>query len=140
MAVIDNPSQPISGRQSAKRRILIVDDNRDAAKTLSMLLEMTGYETFTANDGITAVDVACESRPDIILMDLGLPRMNGHEACRKIRDLTWGMDVTIIAVTGWGQDKDREESGTAGFDRHLVKPVSLETLQSTFAEFSGQFV
>ena len=115
-------------------KILVVDDNRDAAETLSMLLELKGHAVRRAYDGEKALQVAEDFRPEMVLLDLGMPKMNGYEACRRIRDHAWGEHITLIAVTGWGQEDDRRKSTAAGFDGHLVKPVDPETLEelSTF--------
>ena len=110
-------------------KILVVDDNRDAAESLSMLLEMKGHEVRIAYDGENALQLAEDFRPHMVLLDLGMPKMNGFEACRRIRDHAWGAQMTLIAVTGWGQEDDRRKSTAAGFDRHLVKPVDPETLE-----------
>jgi CheY-like chemotaxis protein len=107
----------------ARCRVLVVDDNADAAGSLSMLLETLGHEVCTAADGMEAVDAAAAFRPQLILMDIGMPRMNGYEACASIRTQAWGRTVTIAAVTGWGQDHDRQRSREAGFDHHFVKPL-----------------
>ncbi len=109
-------------------KILVVDDNRDAAETLSMLLELKKHEVRTAYDGEDALQLAEDFRPHMVLLDLGMPKMNGYEACRRIREHAWGAQMTLIAVTGWGQEDDRRKSAAAGFDRHLVKPVNPETL------------
>ena len=110
-------------------KILVVDDNRDAAETLSMLLELKGHAVRRAYDGENALQVAEGFRPEMVLLDLGMPKMNGYEACRRIRDQEWGAHMTLIAVTGWGQEDDRRKSSAAGFDGHLVKPVDPETLE-----------
>ncbi|HVF17114.1 MAG TPA: ATP-binding protein [Steroidobacteraceae bacterium] len=110
-------------------KVLVVDDNRDAAESLSMLLEMKGHEVRRAYDGENALLLAEDFRPEMVLLDLGMPKMNGYEACRRIRDHAWGTQMTLIAVTGWGQEDDRRKSTAAGFDGHLVKPVDPETLE-----------
>lgn len=115
---------------STKSRILIVDDNRDSAKSLATLLNLTGNETFIAYDGEEAVEAAERLRPDVILLDIGLPKLNGFDACRRIRGNSWAESILIIALTGWGQEEDRRKSVEAGFDRHLVKPVDLAELMS----------
>jgi CheY-like chemotaxis protein len=88
-----------------------------------MLLKLTGNETSVAYDGLEAVEMAERQRPDVILLDLGLPRLNGFDACRRIRANQWAENVLVIALTGWGQEEDRRKSAEAGFDGHLVKPV-----------------
>ena len=114
-------------------RILIVDDNRDAADSLSEMLKLMGNDTRTAYDGQQGVDLAGEYRPDVILLDIGLPRLNGYEACRLIREQPKGNGVVLIALTGWGQDEDRRRSHEAGFDHHMVKPVDPQALMSMIA-------
>ncbi len=118
---------------NAKGRILIVDDNLDSAKSLAEVLKMTGNDTFVAHDGEEAVDAAERQRPDVILLDIGLPRLNGFDACRRIRANPWAEKILIIALTGWGQEEDRRKSAEAGFDGHLVKPVDLTELTKLLA-------
>ena len=101
---------------NAARRILVVDDNRDSAESLAMLLKLTGNETHIAHDGLEAVEAAARFRPDVILLDIGLPKMNGYEAARRIREQPWGKNMVLVALTGWGQEEDRQKSKDAGFD------------------------
>jgi signal transduction histidine kinase/CheY-like chemotaxis protein len=115
------------------RRILIVDDNHDSAESLAMMLALTGHETRTAHDGLAAVEAADAFRPDLMLLDIGLPKLDGYDVCRRIRDQEWGKDVVVVAVTGWGQDEDRERSRKAGFDTHFVKPVDPDALKRLIA-------
>ncbi len=116
-----------------KRRILIVDDNEDSARSLCRLLTMTGSEARTTHDGLSALAVAAEFRPDVILLDIGLPGLNGYEVARKVRGQR-GEDVVLVAVTGWGQEDDRRRSQEAGFDYHMVKPVDFNELQRLLAD------
>jgi PAS domain S-box-containing protein len=116
------------------RRILVVDDNRDTARLLAMLLKTTGNETLAAYDGFEAVEVAATFRPDVILMDIGMPKLNGYEAARKIREQPWGKDIVLIALTGWDQEADRQKSSDAGFNGHLVKPAEHEDIMKLLAE------
>jgi CheY-like chemotaxis protein len=109
-------------------RVLVVDDNRDAADSLAMLLRLSGCDVRTAHDGLEAVGAASVFRPQVVLLDLGLPRLSGYDAARQIR-AQLGATAILIAVTGWGQDEDRRRSRAAGFDHHLVKPVELAHLQ-----------
>jgi len=115
-------------------RILVVDDNRDSATSLAMLLNLTGNKTHIAYDGLEAVEAAATFRPDVILLDIGLPNMNGFEACLKIREQPWSKDIVIIALTGWGQDEDRRKSQEVGFNGHLVKPADHAVLMKLLAE------
>lgn len=114
--------------QSRPRRILVVDDNQDSAASLAMLLNMSGNETRVAHDGLQAVEAAERFRPDLVLLDIGLPKLNGYDVCRRIRRQPWGKDIMIVAVSGWGQEQDRQRSREAGFDHHMVKPVDLASL------------
>jgi CheY-like chemotaxis protein len=116
------------------RRILVVDDNRDSATSLAMLLKLTGHQTHTAYDGLEAVEAAATYRPDVVLLDIGLPKLNGYEAARRIRELLGGDNTMLVALTGWGQDEDRQRSNEAGFNAHLVKPVDFAALTKLLAE------
>jgi PAS domain S-box-containing protein len=112
----------------AQRRILIVDDNRDSAESLQMLLELTGNKTSLAHDGEEAIEAIERERPEVVLLDIGLPKLDGHEVCRRVREQPWGKNIVIIALTGWGQADDRRRSEEAGFNGHLVKPVDYDEL------------
>lgn len=109
-------------------RVLIVDDNTDAATSLSYVLTLTGYQVCVAHDGNEALEIADQLHPNVVLLDIGLPGMSGHEVARRLRKQPWGEDLQLIAVTGWGQDSDRAKSLEAGFDEHLTKPIDPETL------------
>lgn len=122
------------GRSGGSRRFLVVDDNRDGADSLAMALRFLGDEVRTAYDGAEAVELAESFRPEVILMDVGMPRINGLDATRRIRSESWGKAIKIIALTGWGQSHDRERSREAGCDGHLVKPVNLVDLDKMLAE------
>jgi signal transduction histidine kinase/ActR/RegA family two-component response regulator len=111
------------------RRILIADDNRDGAESLALMMELLGNEVQSVTDGLQAVQTAELFRPDVILMDVGMPRLNGLEATKKIREQSWGQGITIVALTGWGQDSDRVLSSEAGCNGHLLKPVSIADLK-----------
>ena len=119
--------------QAAPRRILVVDDNRDAAHSLGLMLELQGHETRTAYDGCDALETAETYRPDVVLLDLGMPRMNGYDTCHALRERDWGRHATVVALTGWGQDEDRRRTAEAGFDFHLVKPVDPAALDAVLA-------
>lgn len=114
-------------------RILVVDDNRDSVQTLAMMLRMMGHDTEIAINGLDAIESAKAYNPDVILLDIGLPKLNGYEVCRRIRELPGGRQMLIVALTGWGQEDDRFRSSEAGFDHHLVKPVDLATLEELLA-------
>lgn len=114
--------------QRTVRQVLVVDDNQDSADTLAEVLRLMGCEADTAYDGVEGVEKAQQLRPDALVLDLGMPRMNGFEACRRIRSQPWGRDMKIVAVSGWGQQEDRRRSAEAGFDAHLVKPVVPDAL------------
>jgi len=114
-------------------RILIADDNRDAAATLAMLLELMGHTVQHVNDGEAAVQSAIAFQPQIVLLDIGMPKVNGYEACRQIRAQPGGTDIMLVAITGWGQPEDRLSSKGAGFDQHLIKPVDPTMLENMLA-------
>ncbi|MED5619967.1 response regulator [Ideonella sp. BN130291] len=116
------------------RRVLVVDDNRDAADTLALLLELMGHEIRTAHDGPQALQAAEQFQPEIVLLDIGLPGMNGYEVCRKLRQQPWGRVATVVALTGWGQAEDQRQASEAGFDRHLIKPVEESVLLKLLSE------
>ena len=123
-----------SKRPVAATRLLIVDDNIDSATSLAEVLSLIGNETFVAHDGEAAVLQAERLRPQVILLDLGLPKINGFDACRRIREYPWAKNILIIALTGWGQQEDRRKSTEAGFDVHMVKPVDLTELMNVIAQ------
>ncbi len=125
-----------ANRHSSLRRILVADDNRDAATSLAIMLELMGNEVKTAHDGLEALDVALLFRPELIFLDIGMPRLNGHETAKRIREQPWGKSITLVALTGWGQEEDRRKSEEAGFNFHIVKPIepaALEKLLSSLA-------
>ena len=122
-----------SSSPTSKLSILVVDDNQDAANTLTLLLKMMGNETRTVYDGEAAVQEADEFHPDVVLLDIGLPKMNGYDAARHIRNQSWSTKVVLIAVTGWGQEDDKRQAREAGFDEHFVKPVNPRMLMSILA-------
>jgi PAS domain S-box-containing protein len=118
-----------------RRRVLVVDDSRDAAEMMAMMLEFMGNEVRTAFTGTQAIAAAEAFRPALILMDIGMPELDGYEAARRIRGEPWGRDICIIALTGWGQERDRVRSREAGCDGHLVKPVEPAALERLLADF-----
>lgn len=133
----EKPQEPSSGidiHPPGKHRVLVVDDNQAAAEMLSKVVKMLGNEVRIAEDGKQAIEIAESFRPEIILMDLGMPKMNGYEAARHIRQTDWGKDILLIALTGWGQQEDRERTNAAGFDMHLVKPAEPSELQKILSQ------
>jgi CheY-like chemotaxis protein len=127
-APTSSQSQQSNEEKAGSQRILIVDDNKDSAESLAMLLQITGNETSIAYDGQQAVEIIEQQRPNVVLLDIGLPKLSGHDVCRYVRQQPWGKDILMIALTGWGQEEDRRKSEQAGFDGHLVKPVDYEKL------------
>ena len=119
-----------------QRRILIVDDNRDSAESLAMLMEITGNKAYMAHDGVEAIEAAEKYRPEVMLLDIGLPKLDGYEVCRRVREQPWGKDIMVIALTGWGQEDDRRKSEEAGFNGHLVKPVDYDKLLDLLGSLS----
>ena len=128
---------PPAERSMMTYRILVVDDNRDSAESLAQLLKLTGHETYTALDGLQAVEVAAKIRPEVVLLDIGMPKLNGYDACRRIRTEPWSKGMMLIAQTGWGQDDDRQRTEQAGFDGHLVKPVDPSALMKLLATLAS---
>jgi two-component system CheB/CheR fusion protein len=117
-----------AGKPAVPRRVLVVDDNADAAVTLQLLLQSLGHETHVVHDGAAALDAARRLEPDVVLLDIGLPGLDGYEVARRLREMEAARPLRIIAVTGWGTEADRRRSQEAGFDLHLVKPLDPEEL------------
>jgi CheY-like chemotaxis protein len=125
------PSVPAAAAPaSARLRMVVVDDNQDAAETLAMALDLFGCDVTVAHSAAQALDILPGATPSVVLLDIGLPDMNGYELARRVRQLPGGPAMTLIATTGWGQQKDRERAFEAGFDHHLTKPVDFEMLRS----------
>jgi CheY-like chemotaxis protein/two-component sensor histidine kinase len=118
----------VSPEGPPRARILVADDNYDAAQSLALMLGMDGHEVRTASDGLEALRVAEEFRPQLVLLDIGMPKLDGYETARRLRERPWSRATHLFALTGWGQEEDRERARQAGFDRHLVKPVDPEAL------------
>jgi CheY-like chemotaxis protein len=116
-----------------RRRILVVDDNEDAATSLAMLLEQLGHEVITASDGQDGVTKAAAFRPHVVFLDLGMPKMDGVEAAKRLRTLPDGGQTILIALTGWGQHRDLQQTREAGFDHHLLKPIEPHSLAQLFS-------
>jgi PAS domain S-box-containing protein len=136
------PPQPQRDRAGEKplsaKRILVVDDNIDAANTIELLLGSLGHETAVAHDGAQALKLAVDFRPDVVLLDIGMPGMDGYEVARRLRALRTARPFRIVALTGWGQEADRQRSREAGFDLHLVKPVDAAELARALTEKNGK--
>jgi DNA-binding response OmpR family regulator len=122
----------------ANRRVLVVDDHRDSADSLAMLLKAMGHEVERAYDGEQAIELASKILPELILLDIGMPRMDGFETCRRIKAESWSERTRVVALTGWGQDEDRRKSRAAGFDHHLVKPVEIGELVSLMTSLDSR--
>jgi CheY-like chemotaxis protein len=114
--------------------VLIADDNHDAAESLAMLLQFEGHEVHTAFDGEAAILSAEALQPDIALIDIGMPKANGYQVAERIRKESWGDRICLVALTGWGQEADKRRAKDAGFDLHLLKPVSPERIEQLLAE------
>jgi PAS domain S-box-containing protein len=127
-APLVTPAESPAPPRIATRRVLVADDNRDAADSLAMLLEMNGHEVIRAYDGRSAVELATRLRPDVLLLDIGMPELDGYDVARHIRELPWGADAMLVALTGWGQEQDERRAHAAGFDAHVVKPAKKEVL------------
>jgi CheY-like chemotaxis protein/nitrogen-specific signal transduction histidine kinase len=125
----DSPAQ-LSSQGAANCRVLLVDDNRDVARAMARWIRLLGHDIRVAFDGPEAVLIAGEFNPDIVLMDIGLPKQNGYDVAREMRSKPWGRTMTLVAVTGWGRDADRRQSQEAGFDQHLTKPVEPGVLEA----------
>jgi CheY-like chemotaxis protein len=119
---------PLAGRPTAPRRVLLADDNRDAADTLAALLRIEGHDVTVVHDGQSALDRFDAIQPEVMLLDIGMPGLSGYDVARSVRRGTLGRAVTLVAITGWGQDSDKDRALTAGFNHHLTKPVEPEQL------------
>jgi PAS domain S-box-containing protein len=128
------PENAPPGKPLVPRRILVVDDNRDAANSLAMILRIMGHEVQTVHDGIAAIETAAATQPAVILLDIGMPRLNGYDVACEIRRQEWGKGVVLVALTGWGQEDDRRRSLEAGFNFHLVKPIEIAALEKLLAD------
>lgn len=136
----DHETVEVSGKWPAiaTRRILIADDNPDSLESLALVLQLKGNEVRTAADGVTAVQEAQSFNPDVVLLDIGMPHMNGYDACRRIRESEWGRGMLLIALTGWGQQEDRDRSRAAGFDYHFVKPIDPDNLMRQLSKHAAR--
>ncbi len=139
-AVSDSPTQPhiaaeLEDKPVPQRcKVLIVDDDEDTVTSLSIMLRILGHEVLSAHDGVQALEAAKSFRPDVVLLDIALPRMNGYEAARRIRQESWGENMKLVALTGWGQEEDKRRSIEAGFNHHLTKPMEPTALEVLLKE------
>jgi CheY-like chemotaxis protein len=129
--VMRSPATP--GTTPRRFKILVVDDNHDSALSLAMMLSIMGHETRTAHDGESAVHAAETFLPEVVLLDIGLPKLNGYEVAQRLREQPWGQAMYLIAVTGWGQEEDRQRSTEVGLNVHMVKPVEPAALEKLLA-------
>ena len=119
-------------------KVLVADDNRDAADSLGMLLSMAGYSVLLAHSGAEALTLALRERPDVLILDIGMPELSGYDVARGVRQQEWGKQTLLLAISGWDQRQDREASAAAGFDVHLSKPAKPERVEELLAEFSAR--
>jgi CheY-like chemotaxis protein len=124
-------------QRAVRRRVLIADDNQDALDTLALLLQVDGHEVFKTADGGAALEAASQWRPDVAFLDIGMPVMDGYATARGIRKEAWGREMMLVALSGWGQREDMARSSEAGFDLHLVKPVSADAIAKVLNENSS---
>lgn len=131
---VATPATDMTASAPIGRRILVADDNDDAANSLAMILEIAGHDVWVVHDGRAALSVAQTFRPDTVLLDIGMPQLNGYEVAQALRQEPWGTGITLIALTGWGQEGDRQKAIDAGFDRHLTKPIDPDALEALLSE------
>jgi CheY-like chemotaxis protein len=117
-------------------KILLADDNGDAAFSLGALLEIGGHEVLIAHDGEEALQIARQSTPDAMILDIGMPRLTGDQVARAVRSEPWGARALLVAVTGWGEPDDKERTSAAGFDHHLIKPVDVDEVEKLLRDFA----
>jgi len=139
-AVAKLPAQPVRfflarGREGGCMKILIADDNRDAAQSLGTLLELSNHEVLIAHDGEEALRISRQTMPDAMILDIGMPRVTGDQVARTIRSEPWGGKVLMIAVTGWGEPEDKASASAAGFDHHLTKPIDIDEIEKLLGDF-----
>lgn len=138
LRVMRQGDEPIVDRHpssaASSRRVLLVDDHQDSAESLGLLLKLKGYEVVLAQDGPGALEIAASFHPHIVLLDIGMPGMDGYEAARVLRQQPGGDALILVALTGWGRENDFRRSQEAGFDRHFVKPVDVDALTDWLEE------
>ena len=129
LSAVARPSDEESAHDIPVRfRILVADDNLDAAESLGLMLRLMGHDVRTVRDGLQAVEEAAAFRPDLALLDIGMPGLSGYDAARRIREQRWGQEIVLVALTGWGQEEDKRKALEAGFDQHFTKPVNPDEL------------
>jgi CheY-like chemotaxis protein len=129
-----NPPHATPPAVPRRFKILVVDDNPDSALSMAMMLSIMGHDARTAHDGESALASAETFLPEVVLLDIGLPKLNGYEVAQRIRKQAWGQSMFLIAVTGWGQDEDRQRSSEVGLNVHMVKPVEPSALEKLLAD------
>jgi CheY-like chemotaxis protein len=136
----DQPSESDRGAGKFRtcHRILVVDDNHDAAESMGVLLKLMGADVRAAYDGLEALEVAQSFRPEVVLLDIGMPKMHGYDTARRFRQEEWGKEIVLIALTGWGRDEDRRRAEEAGFDGHVIKPVQVSSLRQLLERLLDQ--
>ncbi len=128
------PTSKVAQQKSVRKfRLLIVDDINVIADSVAMVLKMEGHEVHTAYNGEEAILAAAKFQPEVVVLDIGMPKLNGYDTCRRIREQPWGKKMFIIALTGWSQEEDRRRTEEAGFNQHMVKPVDPEDLMKLLA-------
>jgi two-component system CheB/CheR fusion protein len=132
------PWDLVSAGLERRQSVLVVDDNRDCADSLTILLRLAGHEVATAYDGAAGLAMAQQIQPDIVLLDIGLPKLDGYEVARRLRQDFGMFAALVVATTGYGTDEDRHRSQQAGFNAHLVKPVDLEELRQLISGFASE--
>lgn len=120
-----------------RHRVVVADDGRDSADSMAMLLTVMGHDVRVAYDGQEAIDVAETFRPHVMILDVGMPKLDGYEAARRVREQSWGREVLLVAMTGWGREDDHRRSEESGFDRHFTKPADMSEIQQVLAAFEG---
>ncbi len=116
----------------------MADDNRDAVDSLAIILELSGYEVLVAHTGREALELGMSQRPDAVILDIGMPDINGYDVARRIRAESWGRGAFLLAITGWGQSNDKERARMAGFDLHFTKPVDVDEIEHSLRNFLGR--
>jgi len=133
--VMVTADQPARAPEALRGRILVVDDNRDAASSLAMVLRAAGHAVITGHSGEDALEIGAQEKPDAIVLDIGMPDMNGYEVARRMRRTEWGKSVLLLAVTGWGQKEDVQRAFGAGFDFHMTKPADPEGIEHLVEQY-----